>query len=228
MIGKKRLALAAGSMTAVAAAASLIAGTTFGLFSATAPSQNNTFSTGTVTLDQTATTACTFSNIVPGDTASDCNYTATYTGSTPAWMAVDVVIATSKSADTSGIGGTPAVTARDLYDPSGSSPKPSLTLTSNSGAVTYSLPTTADGSCPAEFSTADKCYHLNNLLVSTSTFSNTNAVTFVAEQAVGQLVGNAYQNASTTIKLTAHAVQSAHNSIGTDTAGAVSATPSWS
>lgn len=56
---KKRLLVAASGVTALGAAATLVAGVTFGLFSATTPGINNTFTAGTVTLDQTASTTCT-------------------------------------------------------------------------------------------------------------------------------------------------------------------------
>lgn len=102
-IGKKRLVAAAGAATAVAAVATLIAGVTFGLFSASStPSAANTFATGTVSVGSPTQTTCTITNMVPGDESVnytpsivgnnqstkdiECSYAVTYTGSAPAFI----------------------------------------------------------------------------------------------------------------------------------------------
>src|SRR4051795_7538279 len=73
MIGKKRLALAAGSVTAAGAVATLVAGTTFGLFTATETSGNNVLDAGTVIVTEgsPASAICnTTQNLVPGDAST--------------------------------------------------------------------------------------------------------------------------------------------------------------
>lgn len=107
MIGKKRLALVAGSVTAAGAVATLVAGTTFGLFSATPSSSTaNTFATGTVSIGNPVSTACTITDMVPGDESTgfvaysgdgvtgnnqsskdlQCKFQVQYTGSVPAYI----------------------------------------------------------------------------------------------------------------------------------------------
>ena len=77
-LNKKRLLVAASGMTALGAAATLVAGVTFGFFSATTTPSTSTLSAGTVTLDNsTSSTTCTVSDIAPGDSSSG------YTGVTP-------------------------------------------------------------------------------------------------------------------------------------------------
>ena len=85
---KRRLVLGAGVLATVGAAATLAAGVTFGLFSASATPEHNTFTTGTVTMTQDATLACTVTNAVPGDSGT-CTFVATYTGTAPAFIALD-------------------------------------------------------------------------------------------------------------------------------------------
>jgi len=104
MIGKKRLALVAGSVTAAGAVATLVAGTTFGLFSATPVSSTaNTFTTGTVSIGSPAAVDanCSPTNMVPGDQSANyvgtntghtntslatCEFAVQYTGSAPAYI----------------------------------------------------------------------------------------------------------------------------------------------
>lgn len=78
-LNKKRLLVAASGMTALGAAATLVAGVTFGFFSATTSPSTSTLSAGTVTLGaSTATTTCTVSDIAPGDSSS--GYTGVTSG----------------------------------------------------------------------------------------------------------------------------------------------------
>src|ERR1022692_2034197 len=88
---KKRMALGAGAIATVAAVGTLVAGVTFGFFSATSPTQTNSFTAGTVTLSQTADATCPVINIVPGDHGT-CTFTAQYTGSVAADLGLDVSV----------------------------------------------------------------------------------------------------------------------------------------
>lgn len=102
--GKKRLLLAAGTVTTLGAVATLVAGVTFGLFSATStPSTPSTFATGTVSVGSPATDVnCVITNMVPGDESTgylpsiaentqspkdaQCVFAVKYTGTVPAYI----------------------------------------------------------------------------------------------------------------------------------------------
>ena len=156
MIGKKRLALGAGSVTAAGAVATLVAGTTFGLFSATPQSETNNFTSGTVSLSSVDTGKCVVPpNIVPGDSGS-CTFKTTYTGNVSAWVGLTTsttgTLYDGTASDDAGANVlsvtikdnnnvTYANTGSDLYvgnDGSGASQR---TFT-----VTWSLPSGADNS----------------------------------------------------------------------------------
>jgi predicted ribosomally synthesized peptide with SipW-like signal peptide len=81
MTGKKRLLLAAGSIASIGAVVALATGVTFGLFSATQVSGNNTFTAGTVTLDRTAQSVCAVTHVQPGDATA--GYISTHAAVTP-------------------------------------------------------------------------------------------------------------------------------------------------
>lgn len=82
----KKLAL---SLAAIAAVSSLIGMSTFALFSAQASNQNNTFSSGTVTLGSPSGCTNNFVNMAPGDTGA-ISCAISYTGSLDAWLGVDL------------------------------------------------------------------------------------------------------------------------------------------
>src|SRR5581483_9643723 len=67
MFSRKRLLSTSAALLTIASLVALVAGVTFGLFSATTPSQSGTFTAGTVTLDQTKTITCTVGTLSPGD-----------------------------------------------------------------------------------------------------------------------------------------------------------------
>ena len=115
---KKRLALGAGSVATIGAVATLVAGVTFGLFSATEHQTGgpNTFATGTVSSTVTSTsTVCTVTNMVPGDNSTNyvtdqtgrtntklptCEFQVTYTGSAPAYVGLAATFSDTPSAST--------------------------------------------------------------------------------------------------------------------------------
>jgi hypothetical protein len=88
----KRAALLATAVIGVGAIATLATGASFALFSATGPTQNNTFAAGTVTLNQTldpSSVTLNLGNMAPGDTGSG-SYVLDYTGSIPAFLGLKV------------------------------------------------------------------------------------------------------------------------------------------
>ncbi len=143
---KKRLLIAASGITAVTAAGAMVAGVTFGFFSAntSATPDSNTFSSGTVSLTADASGACTVTNAVPGDSGS-CTFVATYTGNVSAFVALDTLTSGALAAPggltftvTDGNTTAYASTGTDLYVGTETGPTAANTFTIN-----WSIPTTA-------------------------------------------------------------------------------------
>jgi predicted ribosomally synthesized peptide with SipW-like signal peptide len=216
---KKRLALGAGAVASVGAAATLIAGVTFGLFSATETGATNSFTAGTVTvgLDSPASVTCTITNMVPGDSSTTapignaadptCTYNVKYTGSAKAWLGVDVAVAN---------GGT------TLYDGSNTG----LQLFLKDAANTYLTSTATNTAVPSGSGTTYKAQTtgtatslpaagISNLLVdSTAGGSSTGTVSHLnVDYALPLGSGNGYQAGSVTVTLTFHAVQAGNNPV---------------
>jgi predicted ribosomally synthesized peptide with SipW-like signal peptide len=206
---KRRLALGAAATTAVGAVAALVAGFTFGLFSATESSGANTFTAGTVTVGtgSPASVTCTISGMMPGDSSSGapsgnkgstpCTYNVKYTGSASAWLGVDVAVSNGSTVLYDG-----TATGLQLYLKDGSSSYLTGTAFRQEGGGSASLPT---GST-------------SNLLVSTSPAATGTAVNFSLDYALAAAAGNGYQGGSTTVTLTFHAVQSGNNALPSDCA----------
>jgi hypothetical protein len=212
-MSKQRLLLTAGGITTVAAAATLVAGTTFGLFSAgNTQTGSNSFTAGTVSLGSPATVSCSVSNMVPGDSSTGytpaitgqtdtqtapCTFAVTYTGSAPAYLAVDV-----------------AVSGTSLYDGTANG----LQLELSDGTTSYTTSGALNGT--------------SDLLVSkTPDAGGSNTVhTLTLNYALPTGAGNAYQGLASTFTLTIHAVQSGNNSfVSACTAGQSCGTASnWS
>jgi hypothetical protein len=212
-ISRKRLLISAGGITGVAAVGTLLLGATFGFFSSTPASETNSFTAGTVTLSSDATGKCTVTNIAPGDSGT-CTFAATYSGSLPAYLALNVAV---------GAGTTP------LYDSSVNGLQFNVT-DSQTSSVSYMNGTTLNGAA-----TSGNSPSASNLLVNKNSFSS-GTITWTVAWSLPTSAGNAYQAGSSTLTLTAHAVQSAHNgSTTTCTAGLEcdstspgTGTPAWS
>jgi len=228
---KKRFALGAAAVATVGAVATLAAGVTFGLFSATTQGQTNSFTAGTVTLAQSATTTCSVGPMSPGDgtlagynnegTDTACSFTVTYGGNVPAWLGLDVSIAsTHAGSDPNGV----LTGAAGLYDSTANGLQ--FTITDSQGApVTYMTGTTLGGTKTSGASaTAD------DLLVNTSSFSAGQSVTFTVNYGLPITASNAYQGAASSITLLAHAAQANNNALpGTCASGqACAPTNGWS
>jgi hypothetical protein len=211
---KKRMALAAAAVTTVGAAATLVAGFTFGLFSATESSGANTFTAGTVSvgLGTPTSVTCTVTAMVPGDSSvgapigsngdPTCTYNVKYTGTATAYLGVDVAITT----------GTPALydgtsTGLQLYLKD-ATPATYITSTAPTAGTTYVQEGGTSASLPA---TGE-----SNLLVSTTAATTNTAVSFSLDYALPILSGNSYQGGTATVTLTFHAVQSHNNALPGD------------
>jgi hypothetical protein len=213
----------------VGAVATLAAGLTFGLFSASGSSGGNSFTAGTVTVGDGSSTSvtCTISNMVPGDSSpgapigskavadNPCTYNVKYTGSANAYIGVDVSVSNGSTAlyDDS-------ATGLQLYLKDGA---PTTYVTSSSG-TTY----TKEGGSPASLPVGTT----SNLLVSKSAATTSTAVNFGLDYAVPSLTPNSYQGGSTTVTLTFHAVQAGNNPLPSDCAAGqqcnASSTFAWS
>lgn len=205
---KKRLALGAAAATTVAAAGTLIAGFTFGLFSASESSGANSFTAGTVTVGTgtPASVTCTISTMVPGDSSAGaptgskadatCTYNVTYTGSASAWLGVNVAVTA----------GTPA-----LYDTTATGLQVYLkdASTSYASGTSYKQEGGAAATLPSNATTS-------NLLVSTSPATTGTTVSFSLDYALP--TSETTQGGSTTVTLTFHAVQSGNNALPADCA----------
>jgi hypothetical protein len=196
-LSRKRLLIAAGGTTAVGAAATLVAGVTFGLFSATvAQTPGNTFTAGTVTLAQTASANCTIGPLEAGDQSSGftpanpaetgtptapCTFTVNYTGSLPAFIGV-------------GLATTPPTGG--LYDGTANGLQFQITDGSGTQYTTAGAINTNTATSP--------------LYVSTDP-GGTTGHTFTVNYALPEGATNAYQGLSTTLTITVYAVQVASN-----------------
>jgi hypothetical protein len=216
--GVRRLLLAAGYALSLAAVAALASGATYGFFSATSPGEENAFSTGTVTLSSGTSGSCAVSNLLPTSPPSTCTLQATYTGSAPAYLAVDVLVQTQP-----GAGGTA------LYDPSGSGGLQVTISSTNPTVAAYSLPVTP-AACPPSAPASSTCFALQNALVATTPFTSASPqVSFSTTVGLPASSPTVYQGGSAQIVLHVHAAQAGHNgNVAACTAGQPCAAVSWS
>jgi hypothetical protein len=232
MFTKKRLLLSAATVATIASVAVLATGVTFGLFSATSPSQSGTFTAGTVTLDQTKTITCTVGTLSPGDGSygsyntesganGQCSLPFSYTGNVPAYLAVDVSVSGTAGTATPYYGGSAPSVAPGLFDGSSNGLQLSVKSTGTVANTFVSgtqftngsnVATNVTGSCTGNGSETgcSASGTVNDLLV--GQFAPTNTGTITVDYGLPAAANNAYQNAGSTITLTVHAVQANNNS----------------
>jgi hypothetical protein len=128
-------------------------------------------------------------------------FTATYSGSASAYLAIDILIETQ-----AGTGGA------KLYNPSDSSHDLQVTLTSTTPTVTYTDPTTST-TCPGGAPSGSTCYELDDELVATTAFSATSTIGFSVSVKLPTSSATGYQNGAAQIILTTHGVQSKNNTL---------------
>ena len=202
------------SLSAVAA---FTMGGTLSLFAGTSGAQTNSFTTGTVTLSSDISGACAVSNMLPGSSPSPCTLKATYGGSVPAYMAVDVLIESQ-----SGNGGT------NLYNPSDSAHDLQVALSSTSPSVTYTVPVTSTP-CPGSAPSGSNCYELDNEIVNLTPFINASSpVTFSTIVTLPANTTTGYRGGAAQVIITAHAAQSGNNSASGCTPGVTCSAVRWS
>lgn len=177
---KKRFML---SLMTVALVALLASGATFALFTDTTSNNSNTFSAGTVTLDDPVFTIADITGLAPGDTGSE-EWTVSYSGSLDAYLGLDTKL--------SGDLATPNHTGSDGILANGDCL--TVTITDNK---THNASNAYDNNA-------------DNQLV--GKFSQNDTVTFTVEWELPLGANNGYQGDSATLEMLVHAVQADNNS----------------
>ena len=218
---KRRLLVAASSLLSLVAVSSLTAATTFGLFSAHKAATASTFATGTVSFAAGSPSSCTFTGMLPGGAAQTCSVTVTYNGTAPAWLGLDVFVATKPGVQSG---------AENLYNPGAGDNPMTLLVTSTTPSATFTNPPSASVlTCPsvgldgANYTGYAKCYETDDELVTTSTVTS-GATTFTISASLTASSNTNYQNGVAVVVLRPQVVQAGNNgSTGSCTAGTVCA-----
>ena len=215
-LSKKRLMTLAG----VLAMGAVGLGVTSALFIDTQTSIANTFEAGSVEVGLGSTSrVCSVTDMLPGDSSANygsgsqsllpCIYDVTYTGTSSAWLAVDIAVT----------GGPPA-----LYTGSGSGLQLKLDADGSTSFVTGTSYTTVSGSASNISSGAT----ISNLLVSATPATQNSSVIFNLNYLLPTLAPNSLQGGAASVTLTFHAVQSANQPIGSCVAGRQCNSITWS
>lgn len=157
-----------------------------------------------------SSTTCHIANLVPGDspTPTPCRFSVTYTGTVPAYVALNVMVDSTSSR-----------TGHALYD---SGRADGITFVISDGHHTFSSPRTpgqSGGSCPR----GRTCWSVANELAAWYQGSNANLifnhdsapVTWTETVLVPKSLSNEFQGASANLVLTAQAVQVSSNPLPT-------------
>lgn len=208
-----------GGLLAIAAMGTLVIGSTLALFSASQTSGSNEFAAGTVTVGagDASSIVCNVSGMAPGDSSKfassgsksldSCRYEVKYTGSSTAWLSVDVAVATT---------GTNLYTAGQdglqFYVGAGS--------TNIMNGTKYK---TLDGTD----TTVNSGTTVEHILIAATPATTNTTVSFGIEYLLPLLAPNALQGGNTSITLTFRAVQSANQPIGDCVPGRQCNTITW-
>jgi hypothetical protein len=201
----------ASGITAIAAVGTLVAGLTFGIFSAVSPSQTNTFTAGTVTLGTPTSVSCAigattsptgpameagdtstgFTLFTPAGTDAPCTFQIQYTGTIGAFIGVTLVATTT--------------TTPGLYNP------PPAT----NGGLQFQITDDTGTS----YTDATGLIHTNTATPLAPLFVNDDATTtthtFTVNYGLPLNATNTYQGKETTLTLTVYAVQDSNNGSAT-------------
>lgn len=220
---KKRILLVGGAVTTIGAAATLLAGATFGFFSsAGVGSGSSTFTAGRVVvgLGGGTTVTCTTGPMSAGDSQSKsgnaaCQYDVQYTGNVPAFLALDVAITgTPGTSIEIPYTQTTAPTAKQgLYDGSITG----LQLDIHDGSsVSYVSGIHYNDQAPVSqvLTASGGAASVSDLLVTGAAITSATAPTHVTVNfTLPPGAGNGYNGATSTITLRIHAVQADNNPI---------------
>lgn len=209
-----------GGLLALAAAGALTLGVTMSLFSASESSSASEFATGTVAvgLGDSPSVTCNVTEMSPGDSSvgfasgskslDTCTYNVKYTGSLPAWLAVDVAVSS---------------TATNLYTAGSTGLQFAVKDGSTSIIDGINYKTIGGTNTPITSGVA-----VENILLNSTPVQGPNSRSFSIDYLLPLLAPNALQGGSSSIQLTFHAVQSANQPIGACVAGRQCNTITWS
>ena len=220
---KKRLtrkfAYVGAALATFAAGGALTIGTTMALFSATESSSASAFAAGTVSVGLGSTsTTCNVSAMAPGDSSTNygtgsasltpCDYRVKYTGSLPAYLAVDISVTSGSTA---------------LYTATSSGLQMKIAV---NGGATVMNGTTYKNEAGTDTALAAGT-PVTNILLSAVPAATNDLITFNIDYLLPLLAPNALQGGSASVTLTFHAVQSANQSVGSCVAGRQCSTVVW-
>ena len=213
----RRLVAAAAGVTTLAAAVTFAAGVTVGLFSSAGhASGSNTFSAGVVSFGSPVATTCTINPMSPGDastgwtpagTDATCTLQATYSGSIPAYLGLDMTITGVAGTPVTPYGGTTPAAAAGLFDGTANG----LQMTVTDGTPTTFLSNTSYKNQAGTAVTLSATSSVQGLLVRRASFTSGTTETITVNYQLPTSASNAYNSASTTIVLLVHAVQANNN-----------------
>jgi hypothetical protein len=234
---RKRTLVIGGLVTSIGAAATLLAGATFGFFSSAGVSSgNNQFTAGKVVvgLDSNGTqVTCTIGPMSPGDsqasgTNAACRYDIKYTGNVNAFLALDLSITGAAGTPTTPYGASAPSAAQGLYDGSANG----LQFTIGDGTNTYlsGVHYNNQAGGPTVLTPTSGAASVTDLLMNTTPVTANATRSLTVNYNLPTTAGNGYNLATSTIVLTVHAVQADNNPLPVGCAvGAVcSAGMNWS
>lgn len=234
---RKRMLVIGGVVTSIGAAATLLAGATFGFFSsAGVASGSNQFTAGNVVvgLDPGGTqVTCSVGPMSPGDSQTSgtnvaCKYVVKYTGNVKAFLALDLSITGAPGTPSTPYGASAPSAAQGLFDGTANGLQFNISDGTNTylsgvqynnqaGTATTLTPTGGAGS-------------VSDLLMNTTPVTANTTRTLTVNYNLPTTAGNAYNLATSAVVLTVHAVQADNNALPVGCAvGAVcSAGMNWS
>jgi predicted ribosomally synthesized peptide with SipW-like signal peptide len=217
----KLITVAIALASSVGAAGVLTIGATNALFGATETSATNTFAAGTVSVaaGTPSSVTCAVTGMVPGDSSAGygsgseslvkCSYKVKYTGTSGAWLGVDVNLA----------GGTP-----NLYTGTATGLQLKVSVNGSAAMVNGTTYKTAAGVDTTVVSGTP----VTNLLINTVQAVQNDEFSIDVTYALPIAAPNALQGGTSSLALTFHAIQSANNPIGTCAVNKQCSTITWS
>jgi predicted ribosomally synthesized peptide with SipW-like signal peptide len=217
----KLMTVAIALASSVGAAGVLTIGATNALFGATETSATNTFAAGTVSVaaGTPSSVTCAVTGMVPGDSSAGygsgseslvkCSYKVKYTGTSGAWLGVDVAVA----------GGTP-----NLYTGTATGLQLKVSVNGSAAMVDGTTYKTAAGVDTTVVSGTP----VTNLLINTVQAAQNDEFSIDVTYALPIAAPNALQGGTSSLALTFHAIQSANNPIGTCAVNKQCSTITWS
>ena len=234
----RRLLSRSSAVATLLATLSLVAGVTVALLSGVAGEQSSTFTSGDVSIGSTASTVCNLraggvapsAALLPGDSSTGwtpspgvdqpCTLKVTYTGANPAYLGIDLLIATKSGSVASG---APAgTTPTPLFDATANGLQLRVTDSANTvfvNGTTFTSQGAGAGSstissvpCASPYNiSAYSCYQVNDLLVNPTAVTNGFSDTFSIDYALPLSSTSAYENSTAVVIMNVHAVQSNNN-----------------